>query len=158
VGGPADVSAAQRDLREAWAAKAVVTAAVVQRRSRWVTASVAVFTLSVLSWIAGPGPANILVVVFSALFVLASLAVGSPRWAGLVATRARLLGQPARAVRWFVAVTALAMVALGYLINVVCVTLLHDTCPIAGLITGLVLSFAGPRFARWWFRPAANLG
>lgn len=154
----ADASAAQRDLQQAWAVKAAATAAVVQRRSRWVTAGIAVFALSLLAWLAGPGPANILVLALSSLCVLASLTVRNPRWAGLLGTRARLLGRPARAARWFVAVTVLGTLALGYLINVACVVLLGDTYPVAGLVVGLLLSLTGPRFARWWFRFTATRG
>ncbi len=143
-----DASRAQQDLQQARAVQASAMVVALRQRSRWVVAGVAVFALSLLGWLAGPGPVNIAIVVLGALCVLASLVVRNPRWAGLVGIRARLAGSQARAVRWFVVVTVLGVLALVYLINAVGVLVFREPYPFGGLVVGCLLAFGGPAFAR----------
>ncbi|MDP8931895.1 MAG: hypothetical protein M3O70_25820 [Actinomycetota bacterium] len=129
---------------------------VVQQRWRWVLAGVAVVAVSLLGWVTGPGPVNIVIVVLGALCVLASLLVRNPRWAGLVGTRARLTGSQARAVRWFIVVVVLGALALHYLISGGIAVIFRERFPVGGLVVGGLLAFGGPAFARWWFRAAGS--
>ncbi|MBV9846511.1 MAG: hypothetical protein JOZ47_15795 [Kutzneria sp.] len=104
---------ALQDLQEAEAAQRSAVTHAVHSRSRWILAGGLVVGVSVLGWLAGPGPVNIAFLLLIAACVAASLVGRSPRWAGLTGKRVRLRGQLAGDLRWFVVATLLGVVALS---------------------------------------------